>query len=143
MIQTIALNQGWSQECLAGCLVSNMGFMEHEATRLALGRQTIHTVTPNVPILIAANSSARKSSLIAYSTKLMTSENSPCEGLREGREVILQVATMKGIKKSPREISPGQPHKRRAREHLSHALERAGLGYQLPGPLKDEHIPVV
>ena len=100
MIQTIALSQGWSEECLAGCLVSNMGFLEHEATRLTLCRQSSHTVTTNVPILIAATRSARTSSLISYSTNLMMSDNSPCEGLGNGRGVIQQVATMQGIEKA-------------------------------------------
>ena len=100
MLKTIALRQGWNPECLGACLQSNMGFLEHEETRLSLSTQSLHSVTPNVPILIAANSSARKSSLITYTNKLLHHENSPCEGLRTGKGVIMQDATMKGIRQA-------------------------------------------
>ena len=43
-IKTIAISQGWCAECLAGCLLSNMGFLEHHQTRIRLSDKALHSI---------------------------------------------------------------------------------------------------
>ena len=98
VVKTVALAQGWSPECLAACLLSDLAFLEHPQTRLALSPGALHTVSPNIPIVIGASSSARKSSLIKFTTDLLVA-GSPCDGFAT-RNIFLVDATLKGIRNS-------------------------------------------
>ena len=97
VVKTIAVAEGWSPECLAACLLSNMAFLEHQRTRLAVQSSAIHAVSPNIPIVIGASSSARKSSLLKFTTDLLVTEDCPCDGIAS-RSVFLVDATLRGIR---------------------------------------------
>jgi hypothetical protein len=83
---------------LAAGLASNIGFLEHFRTRLSEKPNALHHVSPNIPVIIAASSSARKSSLVKYITSLLTSAAAP-EEFRD-RHIFLVDATLKGIRTS-------------------------------------------
>ena len=97
-IATVGAAQMWSPECLAAGLASNIGFLEHFRTRLSEKPNALHHVSPNIPVIIAASSSARKSSLVKYITSLLTSAAAP-EEFRD-RHIFLVDATLKGIRTS-------------------------------------------
>ena len=81
--------------------MSNMGFLEHHQTRIRLSDKALHCISPNIAVMIAAASSARKSSLIRFTTDLILSDTSPCEGMNPTtREIMVNDATLKGLRQA-------------------------------------------
>jgi len=98
-VKTVATSQGWNAECLANCLACNIGFLEHHETRLAQRPDRLHQVSPNIPTIIAAASSARKSSLCKFTTDLLVTQDTPIDAIKD-RSVFTVDATLRGIRNS-------------------------------------------
>ena len=95
-IATMARSQGWCAESLAGVLASNIAFLEHAATRIKDRPEAIHICSAAIPVFVAAASSARKSSLISYSTQdlLQSCPSAPEQGHLYGRCHRQRLASM-------------------------------------------------
>ena len=97
-IETIALAQGWNPECLQACLMCNTAFLENHKTSLSLDAFSTHSVSPNIPVFIAAMSSARKSSLIHYTNQTLLAGNPHAPPCFLCKDIYFNDATLKGIR---------------------------------------------
>eukprot|EP00969_Alexandrium_andersonii_P091788 4051411-Alexandrium_andersonii.AAC.1 len=96
-LHTIALQEGWSNECIYQEVKVCTAFTEHPATRLVLRAADSHGRTPCIAALRAAEASARKTSLDEFGTSLLTKSPGAPDAFKE-RLFIAADATVRGLR---------------------------------------------
>lgn len=96
-VMGLALANGWHPEAVMLLLESNISFMEHHASKIAEKNLCLHQISPAIAVFLGAEPSARKSSLIKWSTEVMTKCESAPESFKTSR-IFMGDATLKGIR---------------------------------------------
>lgn len=97
-VHAVALHEGWQPECLLQDLFCNVGFMENTGTRLKESAEATHAITPNIPCLKAASSSARKSSLKTFTSETLLAGSASAPACVQQRQCYMGDATVTGIR---------------------------------------------
>ena len=96
-LHTIALQEGWSNECVYQEVKVCTAFTEHPGTRLVLRTTDSHGRTPCIAALRAAEASARKTSLDEFGTSLLTRSRGAPAAFKD-RLFIAADATVRGLR---------------------------------------------
>ena len=103
-IQTVALSEGWPAEGLALAVASNVGWLEHPATRIRQRVADEHQRSPNIGIFHGMDPSLGKSSLKRYVTTTVLQGDCIDANIKEGIAVCSD-GTLKGHRTSLENIS--------------------------------------
>jgi len=98
-IQTVALAEGWPAEGLLLAVASNVGWLEHHATRLKQRSTDDHGRSPNIGFFHGMDPSMGKSSLKNYATRTLLQGDDVEQTIKDGIAVCVD-GTLKGHRTS-------------------------------------------
>ena len=94
--EALSSKEGWHEEATLQEIKATVAFCEHPGTRLKVQSTDMHARAPNIPFLMGAGGSARKSSMTDYGTDLLTTNAAAPDEFKQ-RQFLAQDSTLRGI----------------------------------------------